>query len=311
MASRPTIIVTGGAGFIGSHTVDALLQKKYKVIVIDDLSSGHARNVSKDAVLVRGSITVPATLTRVFSKYRPQAVMHFAAQKNVRTSVADPLYDAEQNIIGSLHLLQAMVKHKTKRIIFASTGGAVYGDAGRLPTPETHATQPASPYGIAKLSVEYYLHYYAAMYGIGYAAMRYANVYGPRQDPHGEAGVVAIFCQKILQGEPAMINGSGKQTRDYVYVGDVVSANMAALEAKRNGIWNIGTGKETDVVTLYRLAAEEAESGIVPTFGPAKPGEQMRSCLSYAKAHRELGWRPEHTIREGMRLTLQSFYTKK
>lgn len=302
-----TVLVTGGAGFIGSHTVDALVDRGYRAVVLDDLSSGYRKNISRQAKLYKFSIENAAAVARVFRQEKPQYVVHLAAQKDVRKSVADPRFDARINIIGGINVLQACVAAKVKKIVFASTGGAIYGDAAQVPTTEQSECQPVSPYGIAKLSMEKYLHYFYKQHGLEYAALRYANVYGPRQDPFGEAGVVAIFTSRFLQQQPVVINGHGRQTRDYVYVSDVVAANVAALESKKTGVWNVGTGKETDVKTLSRLVAAASGSKKKAGHGPAKAGEQLRSAVAAAKIRRDLGWRATTTLAAGVRQTVRWF----
>lgn len=300
---RKRVLVTGGAGFIGSHTVDALLAKKYAVEIIDNLSSGHRVNVPREVRLHEFSIQDHKKVEKVFAAFRPDVVIHLAAQKNVRASVEDPMHDADVNILGTLNILQASVRQKVSRVVFASTGGAVYGDATVIPTPETYAPQPVSPYGISKRAVEYYLAYYYKQFGLKYSAMRYANVYGPRQDPHGEAGVVAIFIQKLLRGQLVTINGTGRQTRDYVYVGDVAAANLAGLSTASVGMWNVGTGKEIDVNTLYAMIARSIGVRGIAKHGPAKAGEQKRSAVHVSKIKKELRWKPSVSLEQGLQLT--------
>jgi len=232
-------------------------------------------------------------------------VFHLAAQIDVRKSVADPVADAQINILGSLNILENARRHNVKKIVFTSTGGAIYGDADVVPTPETYREFPLSPYGIAKLSIEKYLNYYGAVFGLHYVIVRLANVYGPRQNSKGEAGVVAIFCDKMLAGQPPVINGSGRQTRDFVYVGDVVAAEMAALRAKKNGFYNIGTGKETNINEIFKQLNKLLDSNFKTTYAPAKPGEQKRSCLDNTKAKNELGWQPEHSVEDGLKKTIE------
>lgn len=263
------VLVTGGAGFIGSHLVDAFIARGDRVTIVDNLSTGDRRNVNPKATLIEADI-------REFDlrPLRPDIVSHHAAQMDVRRSVADPLFDADVNILGSLRLLQQSLEAGVKRFIFASTGGAIYGEPEYVPQDEKHPLRPMSPYGCAKLAVEYYMNYYRQVHGLSTVALRYANVYGPRQNAHGEAGVVAIFAKKMLAGEPVVINGDGEQTRDFVYVGDVVAANMAAADSDDAGPFNVGTGVETSVNELAAMMGAEA------THGPAKTGEQRRSVLS-------------------------------
>jgi len=303
------ILVTGGAGFIGSHITDALIEAGHEVVVLDNLSTGRRENVNPGAKFVEADLRDAAT-AGIVSDIKPDVVCHQAAQVSVRDSVADPAKDADINIVGSLRLIQACVDSGVKRFVFASSGGAVYGDQEIFPAPETHPTMPVSPYGIAKLSIEHYLFYFRKEYGLDYAALRYANVYGPRQDPYGEAGVVAIFSNMMLSGEEPRVNGDGGQTRDYVYVGDVVRANLSALRPDLSGCFNVGTGIETSVNELYeRLKAAAGYAGD-KVHGPAKPGEQYRSVVDAGLIEREAGWRPEVALDEGLFMTVEYFRSK-
>jgi len=303
------ILVTGGAGFIGSHITDALIEAGHEVVVLDNLSTGRRENVNPGAKFVEADLRDAAT-AGIVSDIKPDVVCHQAAQVSVRDSVADPANDADINIVGSLRLIQACVDSGVKRFVFASSGGAVYGDQEIFPAPETHPTMPVSPYGIAKLSIEHYLFYFRKEYGLDYAALRYANVYGPRQDPYGEAGVVAIFSNMMLSGEEPRVNGDGGQTRDYVYVGDVVRANLSALRPDLSGCFNVGTGIETSVNELYeRLKAAAGYAGD-KVHGPAKPGEQYRSVVDAGLIEREAGWRPEVALDEGLFMTVEYFRSK-
>jgi UDP-glucose 4-epimerase len=307
MAAPMHVAVTGGAGFIGAHSVRALLGRGHRVTVVDDLSHGRREAVPAEARLSVLDVR-DATLARLFEEGRPDSVLHLAAQMDVRRSVADPLFDASVNVLGTLNVLEAARRAAVKRIVFASSGGAVYGEQDAFPATESHARRPASPYGVSKLCGEEYLAHYALVYGMSTVALRYANVYGPGQDPHGEAGVVAIFLDKLLSNQAATINGDGLQTRDYVYVGDVARANLLALEAPAcTGALNIGTGAETTVVELAKQLAHHA--GAQPRFshGPAKPGEQRRSSVAPAAARRALGWAPEVALEEGLARTARSF----
>ncbi len=302
------ILVTGGAGFIGSHTVDALVAAgAHQVDVIDNLAAGRRDNLNPGARFHEADLRDAGRVREIAASHRPEAIVHFAAQMDVRRSVADPAFDAQVNLVGFLNLIEAARPHGLRRVVFASTGGAIYGEQDFFPADEGHPCRPVSPYGVAKLATESYLHFYKVQYGIEYAAMRYANVYGPRQDPQGEAGVVAIFCARLLEGRPATIFGDGEQTRDYVYVGDVVRANVAALTAAAGGPINIGTGVETSVNRLYRRLAEIAGVSGAPEHAAARPGEQMRSAISAARAGRELGWRPEVALDDGLRRTYAYF----
>jgi UDP-glucose 4-epimerase len=300
------ILVTGGAGFIGSHLVDRLVQEGQEVVVVDDLSTGKRRNVNKGAEFYKVDIR-SSRLDNVFRKERPSLIVHLAAQMNVRRSVEDPVFDAEVNILGTLNLLNLSVKHGVRKVVFASSGGAVYGEQEAYPAPETHPVQPLSPYGISKLTGEHYLGYYRHVSGIQYVALRYANVYGPRQDPDGEAGVVAIFAKKMLGGEQPVINGNGRQTRDFVFVEDVVEANLAVIGQDVEGVYNVGTAEETTINDLFRLLSELTGSGFKGIHGPAKKGEQARSAVDITKIRHELSWDPKVGLEEGLKRTVEFF----
>ncbi len=302
------ILVTGGAGFIGSHTVDALVAAAaHEIAVIDDLSAGKRDQLNPGARFYQTDIRDAAAVGRIVESEKPEVIVHFAAQMDVRRSVADPAFDAQVNLVGFLNLMEAARQHGLRRVIFSSTGGAIYGEQDTFPADEGHPCRPVSPYGVAKFSTESYLFFYQAQYGIDYAAMRYANVYGPRQDPHGEAGVVAIFCGRLLADQPVTIFGDGEQTRDYVYVGDVVRANVAAVTASASGPINVGTGIETSVNQLYGTLAAVAQVDRPPCYAPARPGEQSRSAIAATRAGRELGWTPQVTLEEGLRRTYHFF----
>jgi UDP-glucose 4-epimerase len=301
------IIVTGGAGFIASHIVDAYLSKGHEVFVIDDLSTGKKENLNPKATFHNMGLLDPGLIDLVF-KLSPDIVNHHAAQMDVRRSVDNPIFDANTNILGFINLLEGCKKAKVKKVIFASSGGAIYGEQEAFPASEGHPRSPASPYGVSKLAGEHYLAYYQMTFGIPYLALRYSNVYGPRQNPEGEAGVVAIFIRRLLEGKPPTINGDGKQTRDYVFVDDVVAANVAALDCAYTGALNIGTGKETDVITICRLLKEAMKSGVEPVHGPAKPGEQRRSCIDAARAKEVLGWTARTSLQEGLKKTAASYH---
>ncbi len=303
------ILVTGGAGFIGSHVVDSYIELGHNVIVVDNLSTGFIENVNPKAKFYQIDIR-DEKIEEIFKSERIDIVNHHAAQMDVRKSVEDPIYDADVNIIGSLNLLQLCVKYGVKKFIFASTGGAIYGEQDYFPADEEHPTRPLSPYGVAKLTVEKYLYFYKEVHGLSYVVLRYANIYGPRQNPHGEAGVVAIFTSKMLKGEQPIINGDGLQTRDYTYVGDVVRANVLALNYDKSDVFNIGTGIETDVNTLFHKLRNLIGANCDEIHGPAKPGEQRRSVISYEKINKVLGWKPEVSLDEGLRLTVEFFKNK-
>lgn len=302
------LLVTGGAGFIGSHLVDALIKEGHQVVALDDLSCGKKENVNPAAKFIKLDIR-DKKLKKAFEQEKPEIVFHLAAQKNVRISVTDPCFDAEVNIVGSLNLLENCRQNKIK-VIFSSTGGAIYGDTEERPTLEEYPEKPVSPYGVAKLAVEKYLYYYAQVYGLKYVSLRYANVYGPRQDLKGEAGVVAIFVEKMLEGLQPVINGDGRQTRDYVYVSDVVEANIKAMKPEIKGIYNIGTGLETDVNELFRKILALGNFSFEEMHGPAIVGEQLTSCLDTQKANKDLNWSPKIVLEEGIKITSDWFRKK-
>ncbi|HEY2664694.1 MAG TPA: NAD-dependent epimerase/dehydratase family protein [Candidatus Binataceae bacterium] len=305
------ILVTGGAGFIGSNTVDSLVAEGgFDISVVDDLSSGKREQVNRAARFHHGDLRNREFVRDVVGREQPEVVLHLAAQMDLRRSVADPVVDAEVNLIGTLNLLEEGRAHGLRRFVFSSTGGAIYGEQEAFPCDEDHPLRPVSPYGVAKLAAEKYLFFYKVQYGIDYLALRYANVYGPRQDPHGEAGVVAIFCGRMLEGKPVKIFGDGCQTRDYVYVGDVARANLAGLLGRASGAINIGTGIETSVNQLYKeLAADNVE--LKPIFDTARPGEQRRSVISSARALRELHWKPEVALADGLARTYDFFKSRR
>ncbi|MCL4503713.1 MAG: NAD-dependent epimerase/dehydratase family protein [Deltaproteobacteria bacterium] len=306
MTDGKRILVTGGAGFIGSHLADAFVNHGHEVAVVDNLSTGRKEQVPAAAQFFPYDIKSPETFDLI-CRWRPQVLVHHAAQMSVRVSVDDPVMDAQENILGSLNLFQAAARAKTKKIIFASTGGAMYGDQAPVPAREADRAQPECPYGIAKLAVEHYLHFYQREHGIIPVCLRYANVYGPRQNGLGEAGVVAIFIEKFLADEQPVINGDGLQTRDFVYVGDIVAANLLALDYPREGIFNIGTGRETDILTLYLELQGILGSSRGPVHGPAKPGEQRRSALDSTRVRELLGWEPQVSLSEGLARTAAAF----
>jgi UDP-glucose 4-epimerase len=303
------ILITGGAGFIGSHIVDAYIDRGHAVAVIDDLSCGRKENLNSKAEFFEMNIQ-DERLAGIFEEQRFDLVNHHAAQMDVRRSVKEPQFDAQVNVIGTLNLLENCVRHGTKKFIFASTGGAVYGEQDYFPADEEHPTWPISPYGITKLACEKYLFYYREIHNLPYVILRYANVYGPRQNPHGEAGVVAIFSERFLDGEKPVINGDGTQTRDYIYVSDLVELNLRALDYTESDVFNAGTGVESDVNTLYRAIKTATGSDIEEFHGPAKAGEQLRSCLTAEKAERLLGWKPEIELDDGIKLTVEFFRSK-
>ena len=291
-------LVTGGAGFIGSNLVDALIARGDSVDIVDNLSSGKRENVNQQARLHVLDIREP--LEDLFAELRPDVCFHLAAQADVRVSVERPDYDAEVNVIGTVHVLEA-ARSTGARVVFSSTGGAIYGECEE-PADEASERRPLAPYGTAKLSGEEYLLTYQRLHGMATVALRFGNVFGPRQDPHGEAGVVAIFLGRLRDGEPCLIFGDGTQERDYVFVGDVVSALMAAAEVE-GGIFNVGTGRASSVLELYDLCRKVAGSELEARLAPARTGELQRSVLDISKAADELGWRPETSLEEGLRQT--------
>lgn len=300
------ILVTGGAGFIASQVADAFINEGHNVFVLDNLSTGFEKNVNPKAKFIKADIGDPK-LSDLFEKEKFDVVNHHAAQMDVRRSVADPAFDANTNILGTINLLQNSIKTNVKKFMFASTGGAVYGEQEYFPADEDHPTSPLSPYGISKLAVEKYLFFYNAQYNLNYTILRYANIYGPRQNPFGEAGVVAIFSTRLLKKEQPVINGSGLQTRDYVFVGDVVKANLLTLNDDKKNIYNVGTSKETNVNDLFNLLNEITKSGKEEVHGQAAPGEQMRSVITSEKLFKKFNWKPATELKDGLQTTVNFF----
>ncbi|HWS71453.1 MAG TPA: NAD-dependent epimerase/dehydratase family protein [Thermoanaerobaculia bacterium] len=300
------VLVTGGAGFIGSHLVDAYLARGWRVSIIDDLSTGVRANVNPAAEFHEADLADPAAMA-IVERIRPDVISHHAAQIDVRKSVADPAFDAMANIVASIRLLHKAHELGVERVLFASSGGALYGEPVIAPQPESHPALPLSPYGCAKLSVEHYLHYFREVHGLESVALRYANVYGPRQNAHGEAGVVAIFANRLLAGEPVTINGTGEQQRDFVFVSDVVRANMAASEIAMSGAYNVGTGVETSVNEIYALMTSILGIDREPIHAPAKAGEQLRSVIDATKLRDAAGIDGFVPLRDGMETTLAWF----
>ena len=300
------ICVTGGAGFIGSHVAEALVADGHQVVIVDDLSSGRKENVPEGAELVVLDIRSEEA-GRLLVERGVEVLVHHAAQMDVRRSVENPVFDADVNILGLLNLLEAARNAKLRQVVFASTGGAIYGEQDFSPAKETHPARPVSPYGVAKLACERYLFYYHVQYGLDATCLRYANVYGPRQNPHGEAGVVAIFARRLLDGGQPMIHGDGLQTRDYVYVADVVRANLAAIGQAGFATYNVGTGIETDVNILYTHVAVALGSGEEAVHDAAQPGEQRRSCISSKLLKQELGVSVETPLSAGIPETVAWF----
>ncbi|HEB83522.1 MAG TPA: NAD-dependent epimerase/dehydratase family protein, partial [Bacteroidetes bacterium] len=290
------ILLTGGAGFIGSHVGDMLIADGHQVTILDDLSTGRRSNVPPGAEFIEEDIR-SRSIHALWADRRFDTLVHLAAQMDVRKSVKDPVFDADVNIRGTLNLVEAGRENGLGRVVFTSTGGAGYDDNVPFPTPETVPARPVSPYGIAKIATEMYLRYYHLEHSIPYVALRLGNVYGPRQNPHGEAGVIAIFSQRLLAGQTALINGDGLQTRDYVYVGDVADAVRRALSYNGVGSLNVGTSIETSVVELFRMIRDAAGVDVEEVHGPGKPGEVRRSCLANDLIRREMGWEPRVPLR--------------
>jgi UDP-glucose 4-epimerase len=301
------VLVTGGAGFIGSHVVDAYINDGYEVVIVDDLSTGRESNINPGGKFYNLDIRDPE-LAGVFEAERPDFVNHHAAQMDVRRSVAEPLFDADVNILGSLNLIECSKRYKVKRFVYISTGGAVYGEPEYLPCDEGHPINPICQYGASKHTVEHYLYMYFENYGMPYTVLRYPNVYGPRQDPHGEAGVVAIFTGQMLAGQQVVINGDGKQARDFVYVGDCARANLMALKGEStNGIFNLGYGEGTSVIEIFEVLAEITGYSRDVVHGPAKVGETRVIYLEAKKVREEMGWKPTVGLKEGLEYTVDYF----
>jgi len=293
------ILVTGGVGFIGSHLVDELIKQGNEVVVLDNLSTGLKENLNEKAIFYCEDLTNFDKILEIFNKEKPEVIFHLAAQIDVRKSVENPIEDAKINIVNALNLLELAVKYKIKHFVFSSTGGAIYGDT-KTPTFENEKENPVSPYGCAKLAIEKYLNFYNKIYGLKYTCLRYANVYGERQNGKGEAGVIAIFFEKMFSGEnPAIFGGS--QTRDYVYVKDVVNANLLALNDDKSEIYNVGTGKETNIIEIFNKINNFFGNKFEAVYKEKKKGEQEKSCLSFEKINKSLGWKPEFDLDNGLR----------
>ncbi len=297
------VLVTGGAGFIGSHVVDAFLADGHEVVVVDDLSTGRASNLNPAARFYKLDIRDPG-LAAVFEQERPDIVDHHAAQMDVRKSVADPLFDADVNVRGSINLLECARRYGVRKVVYISTGGAVFGEPVYLPCDEAHPIDPICQYGVSKHVVEHYLYVYRHLYGLDYAVLRYPNVYGPRQNPHGEAGVVAIFTGRMLADEPITINGTGDQARDFVYVADCAQANVLAACSEHTGLYNIGCGEPTTVNMLFEELSRVTGYQHPANFGPAKAGETSKIYLDSRRAQADLGWRPLVGLNEGLSKTV-------
>ena len=299
------ILVTGGAGFIGSHVVDKFIAEGHDVAVVDDLSTGFRENINPKARFYEVNICNAKALEEIFRREQPEVVDHHAAQMDVRHSVEDPVFDASTNILGSLNLILAAVKHRTRKFIYISTGGAIYGEPTYLPVDESHPVNPEAQYGVSKHTVEHYLYLYQHQSGLTFTILRYPNVYGPRQNPKGEAGVIAIFIGKMLEGVTPTIYGDGMQVRDYVHVSDIVRANSLALIKGDNGIYNIGSGVGTTVNELYRLLSNLLSFRPAPNYAPPRTGELQKIFLDARKANHGLGWTVQIPIDEGLRLTVE------
>lgn len=303
------ILVTGGAGFIGSWVAEAYIEDGNEVLIIDNLSTGNLNNVPSSAEFIKGDIRDRSVLKAAFSEFNPDIINHHAAQIDVRKSVDDPTLDADINIKGTLNLLELSRKSGISKFIFASTGGAIYGEPDLIPADEDTVPMPISPYGISKFSVEKYLSYYNKIYGLNYTSLRYSNVYGPRQNPHGEAGVIAIFCNKIINGEPCIVYGDGEQTRDYVYVEDVKRASIECILSP-NDVYNIGTSIETSVNGLIEYLRKASGRDFEVIYDPARDGEVERISLNNNKAIKEINWTPNVMLEEGIKNTWIWFYNK-
>lgn len=300
------ILVTGGAGFIGSNIADRYIKEGHKVIIADNLSTGYLRNINAKAIFYKTDIS-GSKLEDIFKKHRIDVINHHAAQVDLRYSFDFPVEDAKINIEGALNILQLAIKYKVKKVIFASSGGAIYGEQEYFPANENHTKNPLSPYGITKLAVENYLGYYKKNYGLNYVCLRYSNVYGPRQLPKGDAGVVAVFCKKIIRKQQPVINGSGENTRDFVFIDDVVNANYKALFHKKSLTVNIGTGVETEINKIFRIINKYYGNKVKEKHGKPVKGEQKRSVLDNKLAAKTLKWKPKFTIDEGLGLTCRFF----
>jgi len=309
LLSKGKVLVTGGAGFIGSHQVDALIKSGYKVVVVDDLSTGIKDNLNPKAKFYEADIR-DDELDRIFKKEKPKYVFHFAAQININHSVEDPLFDADVNIIGSLNVLENCIEHGVKKIMFSSTGGALYGEAEQIPTTEEYLCNPLLPYAIAKFTVENYLKFYKNHYGLDYGIIRIANAYGPRQNAKCEAGVITVFVETMLDKKQPFIYGDGHQTRDFIFVDDVVSANMMIFESSKSDIYNVGTGRQTTINEIFGFIRDSLGLNIKEKYNQELVGQDV-SCLSSEKLKKALNWSPKVEVEEGIKQTVQWFQDKR
>ncbi len=300
------ILVTGGAGFIGSHLVDRLIKDGNKVVVVDNLSTGKKENLNKRAKFYKIDICSPR-IYQVFKNEKPKIVFHYAPLINIHESIKEPIKNNEVNILGTLNLLENCREFKTRKFIFPSSGGAIYGEANIIPTPEDYPAKPLSPYGITKLSIEKHLKYYYRVFGLPFISLRFANVYGPRQNSKGKQGIVAIFIDKMLTDKQPTISEDGKLTRDFVYVDDAVEANILAMKKNKVGIFNVGTAKETDINIIFRKLKNLTNSKCKKVHSLVKPYEQKRSCLDFQKIKKELGWKPKYSLEKGLQITVDWF----
>lgn len=306
------ILVTGGAGFIGSHVVDELIKKNYEVVIVDDLSTGFEKNINPRAKFYKVDIR-DKRLENIFEKERPGKVIHLAAQMDVRVSTRKPIFDSQVNIGGSINVLENCVKCKVKKIIYSNTGGALYGEIEEkdIPIDENYPINPICQYGISKHTVEHYLYLYNKNFGLTYTSLRYPNIYGDRQNPMGEAGVVAIFINKMLSNKSPIIYGDGEQTRDYVYVKDIVKANILSLEKGTNQVYNLGSGKQTSVLDIFNILKKELKFNGKPEFKPLRAGEIRHIALNPTKAIKELGWNQDYEFKEGIKKTVDYYRSLK
>ncbi|MCD6238013.1 MAG: SDR family NAD(P)-dependent oxidoreductase [Thermotogae bacterium] len=305
-----TVLVTGGAGFIGSHLVDKLIDKGYNVIAVDNLSTGRSEYINNKALFYQIDITNIDAIKQVFQVHKPSTVFHLAAQISVSRSTREPAFDALTNVVGTVNLLEASIENGAKKFVFSSSGGVVYGEVDEYPIKETMPFAPVSPYGISKMTGEYYLRFFKREKGLDYVALRYANVYGPRQDPYGEAGVVAIFINKILKGEKPVINGDGEYIRDYVFVDDVVNANIKAMEYSGTVEVNISTSKGTSVNELFKILKSLTKFNNNAEYGPPRPGDIRKNILDNNLAREKLSWKPSYSLENGLKETIEYFKAK-